>query len=135
MEVQDTDGRFELTLSQPGLLRPLRTAELSDGTLRYLLLAAALLSARPPGLLVLNEPETSLHPDLLGPLAHLITTAVAATQVVVVTHSQPLIRHLQAEAADEVGDLRITRLVKRSGETLIEGQTSLTEPPWTWPKR
>jgi predicted ATPase len=108
---------------------------LSDGTLRYLLLAAALLSARPPGLLVLNEPETSLHPDLLGPLAHLITTAVAATQVVVVTHSQPLIRHLQAEAADEVGDLRITRLVKRSGETLIDGQTSLTEPPWTWPKR
>jgi predicted ATPase len=135
MEVQDTDGRFELTLSQPGLLRPLRTAELSDGTLRYLLLAAALLSARPPGLLVLNEPETSLHPDLLGPLAHLITTAVAATQVVVVTHSQPLIRHLQSEAADEVGDLRITRLVKRSGETLIDGQTSLTEPPWTWPKR
>jgi predicted ATPase len=55
--------------------------------------------------------------------------------VVVVTHSQPLIRHLQAEAADEVGDLRITRLVKRSGETLIDGQTSLTEPPWTWPKR
>ena len=41
-----------------GLLRPLRGAELSDGTLRYLLWVAALLTPRPPELLVLNEPET-----------------------------------------------------------------------------
>ena len=41
-------------------------AELSDGTLRYLLWVAALLTPRPPELLVLNEPETSLHPDLLA---------------------------------------------------------------------
>ncbi len=44
------------------LLRPLSMAELSDGTLRFLLLAAALHTPRPPPLLVLNEPETSLHP-------------------------------------------------------------------------
>ena len=37
-----------LQLHQHGLLRPLGAAELSDGTLRYLLWAAALLSA-PPG--------------------------------------------------------------------------------------
>ncbi len=43
-----------------------RAAELSDGTLRYLLLVAALLTPRPPSLMVLNEPETSLHP---GPVA------------------------------------------------------------------
>ena len=48
---------FEIEMHQPGLLRPLRAAELSDGTLRYLLLVAALLSPRPPSLLVLNEPE------------------------------------------------------------------------------
>jgi predicted ATPase len=51
------------------MLRPLRTAELSDGTLRFLLWAAALLSPQAPSLMVLNEPETSLHPDLVGPLA------------------------------------------------------------------
>jgi len=50
-------GRFELCLNQPGLLRPLTQAELSDGTLRYLLLIAALLTPRPPPLMVLNEPE------------------------------------------------------------------------------
>ena len=44
------------------LVLPLSAAELSDGTLRYLLWVAALLSPRPPELLVLNEPEASLHP-------------------------------------------------------------------------
>ena len=69
-------------MSQPGLLRPLKAAELSDGTLRYLLWIAALLSPRPPELLVLNEPETSLHPDLLPALARLIArrrTALAGS--------------------------------------------------------
>ncbi len=48
-------GRFELALRQPGMLRPLRAAELSDGTLRYLLWVAALLTPRPPALLVLTQ--------------------------------------------------------------------------------
>jgi predicted ATPase len=49
-----------------GLLRSLKAAELSDGTLRYFLLISALLSPRPPTLMILNEPETSLHQDLLA---------------------------------------------------------------------
>src|SRR5690606_41644773 len=65
------DGRVQVALRQPGLLRPLSTPELSDGTLRYLLLVAALRTTRPPGLMVLNEPETSLHRDLLPALAGL----------------------------------------------------------------
>lgn len=69
IEVTGTDGMFEVIMHQHGLLRPLRIAELSDGTLRYLLLVAALLTPRPPSLLVVNEPETSLHPNLLAPLA------------------------------------------------------------------
>lgn len=46
--------------------------ELSDGTLRYLALCGALLGYRLPGLIALNEPEASLHPELLEPLARLI---------------------------------------------------------------
>lgn len=80
-------GRFEVLMRQPGLLRPLRAAELSDGTLRYLLLAAALLTPRPPALLVLNEPETSLHPDLLPALGRLIAQAAQRSQVIVVSHA------------------------------------------------
>ena len=68
VSVETDNGRFEVEMQQQGLLRPLKGAELSDGTLRYLLWVAALLTPRPPGLLVLNEPETSLHPDLLPAL-------------------------------------------------------------------
>ena len=70
LEILDAgDARLQVGLRVEGLLRPLSAAELSDGTLRYLCLLAALMSPRPPGLLVLNEPEQSLHPDLLRPLA------------------------------------------------------------------
>jgi predicted ATPase len=84
-------------MAQHGLLRPLTAAELSDGTLRYLLWIAALLTPRPPALMVLNEPETSLHPDLLPALARLIAQASEHTQVVVVTHAPPLITALNEQ--------------------------------------
>ena len=67
LDVTVDGGRFDVALHQPGMLRPLAGAELSDGTLRYLLLVAALLTPDPPPLMVLNEPETSLHPELLAP--------------------------------------------------------------------
>jgi len=60
IEITSSDGYFEMEKRQHGLLRPLKAAELSDGTLRYLLLIAALLSPRPPDLMILNEPETRL---------------------------------------------------------------------------
>ncbi|GIT39428.1 MAG: hypothetical protein Ct9H300mP8_06240 [Gammaproteobacteria bacterium] len=65
VSIEPDNGRFELQFQQHGLLRPFSQSELSDGTLRYLLWIAALLTPRPPALMVLNEPETSLHPDLL----------------------------------------------------------------------
>lgn len=75
IDIEVQAGRFELKLRQHGLLRSLSAAELSDGTLRFLLWTAALLTPRPPELMVLNEPETSLHPDLLPALARLIAAA------------------------------------------------------------
>ena len=96
LTVDTTQPLFRLRLHQPGLLRPLEATELSDGTLRYLLLAAALFSPRLPPLLVLNEPENSLHPDLLPPLARLIATVAERTQVWVVAHAEDLITALEA---------------------------------------
>lgn len=123
-------GRFELAMAQAGLLRPLAAAELSDGTLRYLLLAAALLSPRPPALLVLNEPETSLHPDLLPALARLIAAAADRAQLLVVTHSDALIGHLHAAA-----EVRLFRLDKELGATRLAGGSAPASPPWSWPPR
>ena len=131
IDVVNADGRFDLRLHQHGLLRPLAAAELSDGTLRYMLWVAALLTPRAPELLVLNEPETSLHPDLLPPLAELIAQAARNTQLVVVSHSAPLIEALEKVA----GELATVALVKEFGETTVLGQGRLDRPPWHWPKR
>ena len=138
VSVANRDGLFDLQLKQPGMLRPLRGAELSDGTLRFLLWAAALLSPQPPSLMVLNEPETSLHPDLVRPLATLIQTAATQTQVVVVTHSRALLDFLKAVPVADADDAETTaevRLYKDLGETRIEGLGMLNTPPWDWGKR
>jgi predicted ATPase len=124
------DGRFELHMRQHGLLRPLKAAELSDGTLRYLLWIAALLTPRPPRLLVLNEPETSLHPDLLPALGRLIGRAAARSQVLVVSHAARLIAALE----EQPGCQSIT-LEKELGETTVAGMGRFDKPRWQWPAR
>jgi predicted ATPase len=129
------DARLSLQLHQHGLLRPLEAAELSDGTLRYLLWIAALLSPRPASLLVLNEPETSLHPDLLPPLGQLISQAAARTQVIAVSHAAPLIDAVARAAAGAATELTAIELVKEFGETRIRDSDPLDGPRWVWPKR
>ncbi len=126
LEIASHDGRFETTMRQHGLLRALKAVELSDGTLRYLLWIAALLSPRPPRLLVLNEPETSLHADLLPALGRLIAQAAQRSQVFVVSHASRLI------AALEQQDCSTLTLVKELGETRIKDRDALDRPPWQW---
>ncbi len=128
--VQNREGRFEIVMQQHGLLRTLSAAELSDGTLRYLLWIAALLTPRPPALLVLNEPETSLHPDLLPALGRLIIHASASTQVLVVSHAAPLIATL--EGTPECNSIR---LEKKLGETRLADVGEFDLAPWPWPPR
>jgi predicted ATPase len=128
LAVDSTQPLFRLRLHQPGLLRPLDASELSDGTLRYLLLVAALFSPRLPPLLVLNEPENSLHPDLLPPLARLIAEVAERTQLWVVAHSEALISALQTAP-----DCRLLRLEREGGATILSNQTVLERAAWRWP--
>lgn len=113
----DESGGFQLQISRPGIDRWMNASELSDGTLRFFCLCAALLTPKPPPLLVFNEPETSLHPDLLEPLAGLVLKTPPETQVIVVTHAPQL-----AERIGEHPDARITRLTSFGGETRREGE-------------
>ncbi len=122
--------RFTVLFEQHGLLRPLSAAELSDGTLRYLLWIAALLTPRPPSLMILNEPETSLHPDLLPALARLVEKASKRSQVWVVSHASRMIAALK-----EAKGCNAITLSKELGETAIDGQGMLGAPPWKWPER
>jgi predicted ATPase len=96
--------------------RVFQASELSDGTLRYLSLMGALMSLRLPAFIALNEPEGSLHPDLLEPLARLIVKASERTQIWLVTHSERL-----AAALAQHGAIQPRTVIKRDGETWIEG--------------
>jgi predicted ATPase len=80
--------------------------------------------------MVLNEPETSLHPDLLPALARLILAAAKHTQIIVVSHAQALIAEL---AADPL--CRRLHLRKDFGETTLDGATLFNTPKWVWPNR
>lgn len=120
-------GWLDIIMKQPGLLRSLRCAEWSDGTLRYILFVAALLTPRPPPLMVLNEPETSLHPELIAPLARLIISASERSQVWVISHSTDLVRRL--EYVDGVAN---HVLEKSLGRTIVAGQGQFDVPPWRW---
>jgi predicted ATPase len=117
VKIESPRARFSLLLGMPGFRNPFDARELSDGTLRYLCLLAALLSPRPPSVLALNEPETSLHPDLIAPLARLIVRASRDSQIWITTHSEAL--------AGEIGRLAAVtpiRLEKVEGETCVVGQ-------------
>jgi predicted ATPase len=128
--IENSNGRFAVRMQQHGLLRPLDGAELSDGTLRYLLWVAALLTPRPPGLMVLNEPETSLHPDLLPALARLIGRAAERSQVIAVSHAPRLIEELSRQP-----ECQSIRLEKQFGETAVAGDVAKGIQSWQWPAR
>lgn len=108
------DGTL-VRVETPGLRRPLDARELSDGTLRYLCLAAALLSPRPPPLLALNEPETSLHESVLPALADLMSAVPRKTQLWVTTHARSLADALASRGA------KVVELHKVDGETRVVG--------------
>ena len=122
--IEANETLFSLKLRVPGLLRPLQAQEFSDGQLRFLCLCAALLSPRPPSLLALNEPETSLHPDLVDVLARLIVQASKNTQLWITTHSQAL-----AERIEQHSGLPRLRLKMVNGETLVDAETLVKRTP------
>ena len=110
-----TSGSVSLFLEEGhGLQIP--ASRLSDGTLRYLCLLAILLHPEPPSLVVIEEPELGLHPDVIGKVAELLVDASRRTQIVVTTHSRTLVDALSdypssvVVCAKENGESRFARL-------------------------
>ena len=78
--------------------------------------------------MVLNEPETSLHSDLIAPLARLIAKASTKTQIWVISHSKELIEYLQ-----QLPNHNLIEIEKELGQTKVIGQNLLNTPNWRWP--
>jgi predicted ATPase len=116
LHAEDEGSWCKLEMRFPDMPRLFGAHELSDGTLKYLCLLGALMGYRLPSLVALNEPEASLHPSLLPPLARLIAQAAQRTRIWIVTHSESL-----AAALHEETGKKPRRVVKEDGATNIEG--------------
>jgi len=99
-----------------GINRIIEPREFSDGTLKFLCLAAICFGTHPPPLIALNEPETSLNPALFEPLADLLTNAAQSSQLWITTHSEALSKALVDRLA-----CKPIRLDKVDGATVRAG--------------
>jgi predicted ATPase len=90
-------GTLAMTWKDSSFSKPLFMHELSEGTLRFLWLAALLQSPSLSTITMIDEPEVSLHPELLSLLAGLMREASTRTQLIIATHSDRLIRLLRAD--------------------------------------
>jgi predicted ATPase len=88
------DQRVQLRVRWRSLSRAIPSADLSDGTLRFLYLLTILADPSPPTLIAIDEPETGLHPSMLPIVADFAEEASLRTQVVLTTHSEALLNTL-----------------------------------------
>lgn len=114
------DGRIQLRLRWRSLRREQSASDLSDGTLRFLLLLTVLAGSAgsdPPSLIAIDEPETGLHPSMLPLVAEYATDAARHTQVIFTTHSPQFLNGFKGRAD-------ITTIVES-----IEGKSRLRRLP------
>lgn len=120
----ETKGGVELVRlewQQKGSDFPFQASQLSDGTIRFICLATALLQPSPPVTMVVDEPELGLHPYAIGLLASLIRAAVERTQVVISTQSATLLDYFDANDIVVVNRREGTSTFERlSAEALSE---------------
>lgn len=89
--------KVRLSWQQKGSDFPMQPYHLSDGSIRFICLATALLQPTPPSTIIIDEPELGLHPAAINILAELIQTAAKRTQVIIATQSPSLIDQFAIE--------------------------------------
>jgi predicted ATPase len=85
------DQLIQMRVRWKTLKREQPAADLSDGTLRFLLLLTVLASPDPPPVIAIDEPETGLHPGMLPIIAEYAVDATLRAQVILTTHSPQLL--------------------------------------------
>ncbi len=104
--------KVKLSWNQKGTDYPFQPYHLSDGAIRFICLATALLQPRPPSTIIIDEPELGLHPQAIAILAELIKAAASRTQVIVATQSPLLVDQFA------VRDIIVAK--RRDGATVFE---------------
>ena len=116
--------KVRLSWQQKGSDFPMQPYHLSDGSIRFICLATALLQPNPPSTIIIDEPELGLHPAAINILAELIQAASLRTQVIVATQSPSLIDQFAIEDVvivnREVGASTFQRLKEEDFSSWLE---------------
>ncbi|MGE5342562.1 MAG: AAA family ATPase [Candidatus Omnitrophota bacterium] len=88
-------GMLSLTWKEKQFRDSIYAHQLSEGILRFLWLISLLQSPKLGTITMIDEPEVSLHPELLSLLSDLLREASKSSQIIVATHSDRLIRFLE----------------------------------------
>ena len=84
-ELPSGESQVRLLWKQQDSDYPLWPSQLSDGSLRFICLATALLQPEPPGTVIMDEPELGLHPHALTLLGALVRSASTRSQIILAT--------------------------------------------------
>lgn len=114
--------RLRLSWRQKSSDYPFQPYHLSDGSIRFICLATALLQPDPPSSIVIDEPELGLHPQAVGIVAELMKIAAADTQVIAATQSPQLLDAFNIE------DIVVAR--RRDGATILERLSAADYSEW-----
>jgi len=124
------EGLARTFLREAGLVEMLSAIRMSDGTLKFLSLLAALFHPSPPPLMCIEEPEVGLHPDALQLVAEALIEASEKMQLIVTTHSDALIDALTDRPEtvlvcerDFENGTQMTRLSKKDLKKWLEHYT------------
>jgi predicted ATPase len=90
-------GMLAMTWKDTQFSKPLYMNQLSEGMLRFLWLVSLLQSPGLSTVTMIDEPEVSLHPELLSLLADLMREAAERTHLIIATHSDRLVRFMRPE--------------------------------------
>jgi predicted ATPase len=104
--------KVSLTWKTKGTDYPMQPYHLSDGSIRFICLVAALLQPEPPSAIIIDEPELGLHPEAIRLLGELIQNAAKRTQLIVATQSPLLLDQFSIE------DIVVTN--RRDGQSIFE---------------
>ncbi|SHI69785.1 Predicted ATPase [Rubritalea squalenifaciens DSM 18772] len=123
LDITPRENCLSIEVSQENMSRPLQASELSDGTLRFLCLLAALKSLHQPNLIVLNEPEMSLNPSIYPALIDLIRATAEQTQLIIVSHDSELQKQLsetcECKSLDLIMENGATKLATHAGANKV----------------
>lgn len=120
--MEGADEKVKLQWRQKDMLVNFQPHHLSDGTLRFMCLATALLQPCPPQLIIVDEPELGLHPEALEVLAELVRRCSAATQFILATQSPTFADFFEPED--------IVTVQRRDAASVFERQSAERLAPW-----